>query len=42
MIFVEIPTGSRNKYEVDHATGTIVLDRMLFTATRYSADYGFI
>jgi inorganic pyrophosphatase len=41
-IFVEIPTGSRNKYEVDPATGTIVLDRMLFTATRYPADYGFI
>jgi inorganic pyrophosphatase len=42
MIFVEIPTGSPNKYEVDHATGTIVLDHMLFTAPRYPADYGFI
>ena len=42
MVFVEIPTGSRNKYEVDRETGTIVLDRMLFTATRYPADYGFI
>jgi inorganic pyrophosphatase len=41
-VFVEIPTGSRNKYEVDPATGAIVLDRMLFTATRYPADYGFI
>lgn len=39
---VEIPKGSRNKYEVDHATGEIFLDRMLFTATRYPADYGFI
>lgn len=39
---VEIPRGSRNKYEVDHATGEIFLDRMLFTATRYPADYGFI
>lgn len=39
---VEIPKGSRNKYEVDHRTGEIFLDRMLFTATRYPADYGFI
>jgi inorganic pyrophosphatase len=41
-VVVEIPTGSRNKYEMDHDTGEIVLDRMLFTATRYPADYGFI
>jgi inorganic pyrophosphatase len=41
-VVVEIPTGSRNKYEMDHETGRIVLDRMLFTATRYPADYGFI
>ena len=39
---VEIPKGSRNKYEMDHDTGKIYLDRMLFTATRYPADYGFI
>lgn len=39
---VEIPRGSRNKYEMDKATGRIYLDRMLFTATRYPADYGFI
>ncbi|HEY6634308.1 MAG TPA: inorganic diphosphatase [Acidimicrobiia bacterium] len=39
---VEIPKGSRNKYEMDHETGRIFLDRMLFTATRYPADYGFI
>ncbi len=39
---VEIPKGSRNKYEVDPATGEIFLDRMLFTATRYPADYGYI
>ena len=39
---VEIPKGSRNKYEIDHHTGEIFLDRMLFTATRYPADYGFI
>ena len=41
-VTVEIPKGSRNKYEVDHVTGRIKLDRMLFTATRYPADYGFI
>lgn len=39
---VEIPRGSRNKYEMDHETGEIYLDRMLFTATRYPADYGFV
>ncbi len=39
---VEIPMGSRNKYEIDHETGRIRLDRTLFTATRYPADYGFI
>src|SRR3712207_1514343 len=42
LVFVEIPAGSRNKYEVDKETGGIVLDRMLFTSTRYPADYGFI
>ena len=39
---VEIPKGSRNKYEIDHETGTVWLDRHLFTATAYPADYGFI
>ncbi len=41
-MIVEIPKGSRNKYEMDHESGEIFLDRMLFTATRYPADYGFI
>ena len=41
-MFVEIPTGSRNKYEFDPASGAIVLDRMLFTSMHYPADYGFI
>ena len=41
-VTIEIPKGQRNKYEVDHATGRIRLDRMLFTSTRYPADYGFI
>ncbi|NND13892.1 MAG: inorganic diphosphatase [Acidimicrobiia bacterium] len=39
---VEIPKGSRNKYEMDEESGQIYLDRLLFTATRYPADYGFI
>ena len=41
-VTVEIPAGSRNKYEMDHHTGRIRLDRMLFTATRYPHDYGFV
>ena len=41
-VLIEIPKGQRNKYEVDHKTGRIRLDRMLFTSTRYPADYGFI
>lgn len=41
-VFIEIPKGSRNKYEVDPDTGRIRLDRILFTATQYPADYGFI
>jgi inorganic pyrophosphatase len=41
-VVVEIPGGSRNKYEMDHVSGLVYLDRMLFTATRYPADYGFI
>ena len=41
-VTIEIPKGERNKYEVDHKTGRIRLDRTLFTATQYPADYGFI
>jgi inorganic pyrophosphatase len=41
-VTIEIPKGERNKYEVDHKTGRIKLDRTLFTATQYPADYGFI
>jgi inorganic pyrophosphatase len=41
-IIIEVPQGSRNKYEMDHETGRIRLDRMLFTSTRYPLDYGFI
>jgi inorganic pyrophosphatase len=41
-VLIEVPRGSRNKYEVDHVTGQIRLDRTLFTATQYPADYGYI
>lgn len=41
-VTIEIPKGSRNKYEVDHESGRLRLDRTLFTATQYPADYGFI
>ncbi|WP_298330780.1 inorganic diphosphatase [Haloactinopolyspora sp.] len=41
-VTIEIPAGSRNKYEMDHVTGRIRLDRRLFTSTRYPHDYGFI
>jgi inorganic pyrophosphatase len=41
-VLIEIPMGQRNKYEMDHVSGRIRLDRMLFTSTRYPADYGFI
>lgn len=40
-MIVEIPQGSRNKYEMNHETGEIWLDRTLFTATQYPLDYGF-
>ena len=41
-VVIEIPQGSRNKYEMDHEIGRIRLDRMLFTSTVYPLDYGFI
>ncbi len=41
-VLVEIPGGSRNKYDVDHETRRLRLDRMLFTSTRYPNDYGYI
>lgn len=39
---IEIPMGSRNKYEIDHATGKIKLDRVLYSAAFYPAEYGFV
>jgi len=40
--FIEIPMGSRNKYEWDDELGGVVLDRRLFTSMSYPADYGYI
>ena len=40
-VVIEIPRGSRNKYEVDHETGRVYLDRVLFTPFVYPTDYGF-
>lgn len=41
-VMIEIPKGSRNKYEFDKKTGNIKFDRMLFSAVHYPSDYGFI
>ncbi|MFN8015643.1 MAG: inorganic diphosphatase [Acidimicrobiia bacterium] len=41
-VIIEIPKGSRNKYEIDHETGDIYLDRYLFTSTQYPAEYGSV
>ena len=41
-VVIEIPRGSRNKYEIDHVDNRVFLDRRLFTATTYPADYGFV
>ena len=40
--FVEVPKGSRNKYEYDEAEGVLRLDRQLFASVVYPADYGFL
>ncbi len=39
---IEIPKGSKNKYELDKESGFILLDRILYTSTHYPANYGFI
>ena len=41
-VLIEIPLGSKNKYEVDEKTGRIVLDRVLYSAMSYPAEYGII
>ncbi|WP_136089357.1 inorganic diphosphatase [Auritidibacter ignavus] len=40
-VTVEIPSGSRVKYEIDHQTGRIHLDRLLFTSMQYPTHYGY-
>jgi inorganic pyrophosphatase len=42
LAFIEIPQGSRNKYEYDPKTGRIRLDRVLYSSVHYPADYGFV
>lgn len=39
---IEVPKGSKNKYELDKETGLLRLDRVLYSAVHYPADYGFI
>lgn len=39
---IEIPKGSKNKYELDKESGLLRLDRILYTSTHYPANYGFI
>src|SRR5205823_1639055 len=41
-VVIEIPKGSTNKYELDKATGLLKLDRVLYSAVHYPADYGFV
>lgn len=41
-VVVEIPRGSRNKYEYDHARHVITLDRVLYSSVHYPTDYGFV
>ncbi|MGN1456918.1 MAG: inorganic diphosphatase [Acutalibacteraceae bacterium] len=42
MVVIEIPKGSKAKYELDKQTGVLKLDRILHTSTHYPANYGFI
>ena len=41
-VTVEIPSGSRNKYEYDHERHRFVLDRILYSSVHYPCDYGFL
>src|SRR5499427_4827609 len=41
-VIIEIPKGSKNKYELDKVTGLLRLDRVLFSAVYYPANYGFV
>ena len=41
-VVIEVPKGSKNKYELDKETGLLSLDRVLYSAVHYPADYGFV
>ncbi len=41
-VVIEVPMGSKNKYELDKETGLLRLDRVLYSAVYYPANYGFI
>ncbi len=41
-VIIEVPKGSKNKYELDKETGLLRLDRVLYSAVHYPADYGFV
>jgi len=41
-VVIEVPMGSKNKYELDKPTGLLKLDRVLYSAVHYPADYGFL
>lgn len=41
-VVIEVPKGSKNKYEVDKETGLLRLDRVLYSAVHYPANYGFV
>jgi inorganic pyrophosphatase len=41
-VLIEIPAGSKNKYEFDKAMGAFILDRVLFSSVQYPYDYGFV
>ncbi|MEM1291413.1 MAG: inorganic diphosphatase [Cyanobacteria bacterium P01_H01_bin.162] len=41
-VLVEIPSGSKNKYEFDKDMGALILDRVLFSSVQYPYDYGFV
>jgi inorganic pyrophosphatase len=41
-VFIEIPKGSNVKYELDKGTGLLIVDRVLYSAVYYPANYGFV
>src|SRR6476469_8877323 len=41
-VVIEIPKGSKLKYEIDKRTGMLMLDRVLYSSVHYPANYGFI